>query len=84
MKRLDWYIARRYLSARRKGRLLSLITWIALSGVIVGVSALVVVIAVMAGMQNDLKAKILGSTAHVMVLGYGSDLRMAGCSGRRR
>jgi lipoprotein-releasing system permease protein len=76
MKRLDWFIARRYLSARRKGRFLSIITWIALGGVTVGVAALVVVIAVMTGMQKDLKAKILGSTAHVMVLQYGSALRM--------
>jgi lipoprotein-releasing system permease protein len=77
MKRLDWYIARRYLAARKKGRFLSFITWIALGGVTVGVSALVVVIAVMTGMQKDLKAKILGSTPHIMVLEFGSALRMA-------
>jgi lipoprotein-releasing system permease protein len=76
MKRLDWFIARRYLSARKKGRLLSIITWIALGGVTVGVAALVVVIAVMTGMQKDLKAKILGTTPHVTVLQTGPDLRM--------
>src|SRR5687768_16463546 len=76
MKRLDWYIARRYLAARNKGRFLSVITWIALGGVTVGVSALVVVIAVMEGMQNDLKAKILGTVPHIMVLEYGAALRM--------
>jgi lipoprotein-releasing system permease protein len=77
MKRLDWYIARRYLAARRKGRFLSFITWIALGGVTVGVSALVVVIAVMTGMQKDLKAKILGSTPHIMVFELGASFRMA-------
>ena len=41
MKRLDWFIAQRYLSARKKGRFLSIITWIALGGVTVGVGALV-------------------------------------------
>jgi lipoprotein-releasing system permease protein len=76
MKRLDWYIARRYLAARKKGRFLSFITWIALGGVTVGVAALVVVIAVMTGMQKDLKGKILGSTPHVMVLQFGTALRM--------
>jgi len=76
MKRLDWYIARRYLAAPRKGRFLSFITWIALGGVTVGVSALVVVIGVMTGMQQDLKSKILGSTAHVIVLEFGAALRM--------
>ena len=77
MKRLDWYIARRYLASRKGGRLLSLITWIALVGVTVGVTALIVVIGVMTGMQKDLKAKILGSTPHVLVLEQGSALRMA-------
>ena len=76
MRRLDWFIARRYLSARKKGRFLSIITWIALGGVTVGVAALVVVNAVMTGMQKDLKGKILGSTPHVMVLQYSGALRM--------
>ena len=73
---LDWFIARRYLSARRGGRLLSFITWIALGGVTVGVTALIVVIGVMTGMQEDLRGKILSSTAHVMVFETGTTLRM--------
>jgi lipoprotein-releasing system permease protein len=77
MRGLDWYIARRYLASRKRGRLLSLITWIALGGVTVGVSALIVVIGVMTGMQRDLRAKILGSTPHILVLEQGSALRMA-------
>lgn len=76
MRGLDWYIARRYLASRKRGRLLSLITWIALGGVTVGVTALIVVIGVMTGMQEDLRAKILGSTPHVLVLQQGSALRM--------
>jgi lipoprotein-releasing system permease protein len=76
MKRLDWFIARRYLSARKKGRFLSIITWIALGGVTVGVGALVVVNAVMTGMQKDLKAKILDSTPHLRVMQYNVSLRM--------
>ena len=76
MKGLEWYIARRYLASRKRGRLLSLITWIALGGVTVGVTALIVVIGVMTGMQEDLRAKILGSTPHVLVLQQGSALRM--------
>ena len=65
---LDWYIARRYLASRKRGRLLSLITWIALGGVTVGGTALIIVIGVMTGMQRDLREKILGSTPHVLVL----------------
>ncbi|MGE0161008.1 MAG: FtsX-like permease family protein [Gemmatimonadales bacterium] len=75
MKRLHWYIARHYLGSSRGG-LLSLITWIALGGVTVGVTALVVVIAVMTGMQEDLRAKILESTAHVIVLEQSASLRL--------
>ncbi len=73
---LYWYIARHYLGAGRGRVLLSLITWIALGGVTVGVTALVVVIAVMTGMQEDLRAKILESTPHVHVLQQGTSLRM--------
>ncbi len=67
MKRLDWYIARRYLASRRKGRFVSLITLIAVGGVLVGVAALIVVIAVMTGLQRDLQAKIVGMNPHVYV-----------------
>ncbi len=77
MRGLHWYIARHYLGGGRRRGLLSLITWIALGGVTVGVTALVIVIAVMAGMQDDLRAKILESTPHVHVLEQGSSLRMS-------
>ncbi len=76
MRRLYWYIARHYLGAGRSRGLLSLITWIALGGVTVGVTALIVVIAVMNGMQEDLRGKILESTPHVYILRQGSSLRM--------
>ena len=73
---IHWFIARHYLGAGRRRGLLSLITWIALGGVTVGVTALVVVIAVMTGMQRDLRAKILESTPHIIILQQGTSLRM--------
>jgi lipoprotein-releasing system permease protein len=73
---LEWYVARRYLSSRGGGRLFSFITWIALGGVTVGVSALVIVIGVMSGMQEDLMGKILESSPHVLVLQQGPSIRM--------
>ncbi|MGH7483108.1 MAG: FtsX-like permease family protein [Longimicrobiales bacterium] len=76
MKSLEWQIARRYLASRRKGQFLSLITLIAAGGVILGVTALLTVIAVMTGLQQDLQAKILGSTPHVYVFEQGSSFRM--------
>lgn len=77
MKRLNWFIARRYLASRKKGRLLSFITWISLGGITVGVTALIVVIGVMNGMQEEIRGKILGSTPHVMILQHGQSLRLA-------
>ena len=76
MTKLSWFVARRYLSARNKGQFLSFITWIALGGITVGVTALIVVLGVMNGMQEDLQEKILGSSPHVMVLQRGPALRM--------
>ena len=76
MKRLHWFIARHYLGASRGRGLLSLITWIALGGVTVGVTALIVVIAVMTGMQEDLRGKILESTPHIIVMEQSSSLRV--------
>ena len=74
--RLAWFLARRYLASRSGGPLLSFITWISLGGVAIGVTALVVVIGVMTGMQNELRAKILGSTPHIMVWQDASPLRV--------
>jgi lipoprotein-releasing system permease protein len=74
--RLDLQIAMRYLRSRRSSRLLSLITVIAVGGVTIGVMALVVVLGVMNGMQNDLREKILVVNPHLRVLTYGEGLRL--------
>lgn len=73
---LEWYVARRYLSSRRGTRFLSLITSIAISGVAVGVTALIVVIGVMNGLQNDLREKILGTNPHIWLTSYGEAMRI--------
>jgi len=74
--RLAWEIARRYLAPRKGGAFLSFITWISLGGVTVGVTALIVVIAVMTGAQEDFQTKILEANPHILVLEYGGSLRM--------
>jgi lipoprotein-releasing system permease protein len=74
--RLDLRIAMRYLRSRRSSRLLSLITVIAVGGVTVGVMALVIVLGVMNGMQNDLREKILVVNPHLRILTYGEGLRL--------
>lgn len=68
MKRgLPWFIAKRYLATRRRGRFLSLISLIAMGGVTLGVMALITVMAVMAGLQREMQRLILGSAPHIYV-----------------
>ncbi|HYR07530.1 MAG TPA: ABC transporter permease [Longimicrobium sp.] len=74
--KLEWRVARRYLSSRRGTRFLSLITLIAIGGVSVGVTALIVVTAVMNGLQTELRRGILGVNPHIFVLTYGEGMRM--------
>ena len=76
MMRLELDIAWRYLRSRRGSRLLSLISMIAIAGVAVGVSALIVIIAVMNGLQRDLREKILVASPDIRVLTFGDDMRM--------
>src|SRR5688572_18521507 len=73
---LELTIAMRYLRARRGSRLLSFISLIAIGGVVVGVSALIVVMAVMNGLQRDLREKILIGSPDVRLLTYGNEMNM--------
>jgi len=79
--KLEWFIARRYLASRRGTRFLSLITLIAMGGIFVGVMALIVVTAVMTGLQTDLRDKILGTNPHIWLTSYGENMRLAGWDG---
>ena len=74
--RLEVRIANRYLRSRRSSRLVSLITLIATGGVTVGVMALIVVMGIMNGLQNDLRDKILIASPHLRILTYGEGLRL--------
>lgn len=70
----ETFIGWRYLKAKRKQTFISLITFISLAGVALGVTALIVVLAVMNGFSEDLKNKILGVTSHMVVLRHGEPL----------
>ena len=63
----ELHIAFRYLVARRKQAFLSLISIVSTFGVAVGVMALVIALALMTGLQAELRDRIVGSTAHVYV-----------------
>ncbi|MBX3175569.1 MAG: FtsX-like permease family protein [Gemmatimonadaceae bacterium] len=76
MSGLELSIAWRYLRSRRGSRFLSFISVIAVAGVAVGVSALIVIMGVMNGLQTDLRDKILVGSPDIRVLTYGEALRM--------
>ena len=61
------FVALRYLTSKHKEKFISIISLISILGVAVGVAALIVVIAVMSGFDNDLKEKMIGTNAHVVV-----------------
>ncbi len=63
----ELHIALRYLLAPRRQAFISVISLISTIGVAVGVMALVVALALMTGLQGELRDRILGSTAHVYV-----------------
>jgi lipoprotein-releasing system permease protein len=64
----EYFIGGRYLRAKQKETFISLITILSVAGVTVGVMALIVVIAVMAGFESDLKQRILGVESHIVVM----------------
>ena len=65
--RFETFIAFRYLFALRKQSFISVISLFAICGVAIGVGALIVVIGVMNGFSTDLRDKILGVNAHILV-----------------
>ena len=66
----EFFIAKKYLKAKRKEGFISLITFLSVAGVILGVMALVVVIAVMSGAETEFRNRILGLEPHILVMNY--------------
>ena len=67
---LEIFIAGKYLKAKRKEGFISLISFLSVAGVTVGVMALVIVIAVMSGAETDFRKRILGLEPHILVMNY--------------
>ena len=70
--KFELMVAVRYLKARRKQAVISLITVISVAGVAAGVAALIIALAINAGVRDDLEEKLLGAQAHVSLLPKGS------------
>lgn len=67
----ELFVGLRYLRAKRKQTFISVISFISVLGITVGVTALIIVLSVMTGFEETLKDKILGVNAHVVVVGLG-------------
>jgi lipoprotein-releasing system permease protein len=63
----ELHIAVRYLLAKRKQAFISVISAFTTIGVMVGVMAVIIALAIMTGLQQELRDRILGSTPHVYV-----------------
>lgn len=71
---LEIFVGLRYLRARRLSRFVSFISMMSLLGVAVGVAALIVVISVMNGFENELRQRLLSMTSHASISGPGGRL----------
>ena len=63
-------IAGRYLRTRRTTGFITLLAWISIVGVTIGVAALIVVPAVMNGFESEVRSRIAGTNAHVLLLSF--------------
>ena len=61
------FIGLRYLRAKRRNRTISFNTLISITGVTIGVAALIATLGIMTGFKEDLQAKILGTNSHVLI-----------------
>jgi len=66
----ETFFSLRYLKAKRRQGFISIITSISILGIMIGVMALIVVLAVMNGFREDLMSKILGVNSHLLILNY--------------
>src|ERR1700761_8556691 len=71
--RFEFFIAVRYLRAKRRQAVLGVITAISVIGVAAGVASLIIALAITNGMKRDLQERLLGSTAHVDLLRVAGD-----------
>lgn len=70
----EWFISLRYLRAQHKQKFISLISFISVAGITMGVMALIVVLAVYSGFTNGLRDQILGINSHIIVQRLGGTI----------
>lgn len=65
--KFEWFIAIRYLTKGRKNSFISIISMVSILGIAIGVAALIIALALINGFQNDIRNRILSSSAHIMI-----------------
>ncbi len=71
--RFEFFIATRYLRAKRRQAFIGIITGISIAGVAAGVASLIVALAINNGFRQDLQERLIGSTSHVSLLRVADD-----------
>ena len=71
----ELFVGLRYLRAKRKQTFVSIITFISIAGIFLGVAALIIVLAVMNGFETELRSKILGINSHIVLMEYGGSIK---------
>ena len=71
--RFEFFIAARYLRAKRRQAVVGVITAISVIGVAAGVASLIIALAITNGMRRDLQERLVGSTAHVLLMRVAAD-----------
>src|SRR5215467_2425139 len=72
---LSLFVGLRYVRARTRKFFVSFITWASLVGVCVGVAALIVILSVMNGLENELRTQLVSLSAHARVVPRAPDAR---------
>lgn len=70
----EYFIGGRYLRSKHKQAFISFITFLSMAGVTVGVMALIIVIAVMAGAESYFTSQILGVESHIIIRRHGGTI----------
>jgi lipoprotein-releasing system permease protein len=71
--RFELFVAARYLRAKRRQAVISLITGISVLGVAAGVASLIIALAITNGFRQDLEQRLVGASAHVSLLRVAND-----------
>jgi lipoprotein-releasing system permease protein len=66
--RFEFFVAARYLKAKRRQAVVGVVTTISIAGVAAGVAALIIALAITNGMRRDLQDRLVDSSAHVQLM----------------